>query len=48
VIYFFVEARSLILLLLLYPKNVQDDLSADQERVLKDLVRAELEQEGGT
>jgi mRNA-degrading endonuclease RelE of RelBE toxin-antitoxin system len=48
VIYFFVEARSLILLLLLYPKNVQDDLSADQKRVLKELVRAELEQGGGT
>jgi mRNA-degrading endonuclease RelE of RelBE toxin-antitoxin system len=45
VIYFVVDARELILLLLLYPKNVQDDLSAEQKRVLKELVRAELEQE---
>jgi len=46
VIYFVAEARNLVLLLLLYPKNVQDDLSAEQKRVLKELVRAELEQEG--
>jgi mRNA-degrading endonuclease RelE of RelBE toxin-antitoxin system len=46
VIYFVVEVRELILLLLLYPKNVQDDLSAEQKRVLGELVRAELEQEG--
>lgn len=47
VIYFFVETRKLVLLLLLYPKNVQDDLSAEQKRVLQELVRAELEQAGG-
>jgi mRNA-degrading endonuclease RelE of RelBE toxin-antitoxin system len=46
VIYFVVKARELVLLLLLYPKNVQDDLSAEQKRVLKELVRAELEPEG--
>jgi mRNA-degrading endonuclease RelE of RelBE toxin-antitoxin system len=46
VIYFVVERRDLILLLLLYPKNVQDDLSAEQKGVLKELVRAELEQKG--
>jgi len=46
VIYFVAEARELILLLLLYPKNVQDDLSAVQKRVLRGLVRAELEQKG--
>jgi mRNA-degrading endonuclease RelE of RelBE toxin-antitoxin system len=46
VIYFAIEARKLILLLLLYPKNVQDDLSPEQKRVLKELVWAELEQEG--
>jgi mRNA-degrading endonuclease RelE of RelBE toxin-antitoxin system len=45
IIYFFVEQRELILLLLVYPKNVQDDLTAEQKRVLKELVRAELEQE---
>jgi mRNA-degrading endonuclease RelE of RelBE toxin-antitoxin system len=46
IIYFVIEARELILLLLLYPKNVQDDLTPEQKRVLKELVRAELEQEG--
>jgi mRNA-degrading endonuclease RelE of RelBE toxin-antitoxin system len=45
VIYFFVEQRALIVLLLLYPKNVQDDLTAEQKRALRELVRAELEQE---
>jgi hypothetical protein len=48
VIYFIIQARELILLLLLYPKNVQDDLSAEQKRMLRELVRAELEQEGET
>jgi mRNA-degrading endonuclease RelE of RelBE toxin-antitoxin system len=46
IIYVVVETRKIILLLLLYPKNVQDDLSAEQKRVLRGLVRAELEQEG--
>ncbi|CAN5713321.1 hypothetical protein BH23GEM7_BH23GEM7_39620 [soil metagenome] len=46
VIYFVVERRDLILLLLLYPKNVQDDFSAEQKGVLKEFVRAELEQKG--
>jgi hypothetical protein len=46
VIYFVVDARDLVLLLLLYPKNVQDDLSAEQKGVLRELARAELEQEG--
>jgi mRNA-degrading endonuclease RelE of RelBE toxin-antitoxin system len=45
VIYFFVEQRALIVLLLLYPKNVQNDLTAEQKRALRELVRAELEQE---
>jgi hypothetical protein len=46
VVYYFVESRALILLLLVYPKNVQDDLTAEQKRMLKELVRRELEQEG--
>jgi mRNA-degrading endonuclease RelE of RelBE toxin-antitoxin system len=46
VIYFFVEARAVILLLLVYPKNVQDDLTPEQTRMLKSLVRTELEQGG--
>jgi hypothetical protein len=43
--FFFVEQRALIVLLLLYPKNVQDNLKAEQKRALRELVRAELEQE---
>jgi mRNA-degrading endonuclease RelE of RelBE toxin-antitoxin system len=46
VIYFVVKARDLVLLLLLYPKNVLDDLSVEQKRMLRELVRIELEQEG--
>lgn len=38
IIHFVVETRELILLLLLYPKNVQDDLSAEQKRMLKEFV----------
>lgn len=45
-VYFYLEARKVILLLLLYPKNVQDDLSPEQRRTLVQLVKAELEQEG--
>jgi mRNA-degrading endonuclease RelE of RelBE toxin-antitoxin system len=43
-IYFFLESRQIILLLLLYPKNVQDNLSAEQKRRLAEIVRAELEE----
>jgi mRNA-degrading endonuclease RelE of RelBE toxin-antitoxin system len=46
VIYFYVESRDVILLLLMYPKNVQDDLSPEQKRRLTEIVKAELEQEG--
>jgi hypothetical protein len=40
-----VESREIILLLLLYPKNVQDDLSPEQKRTLAKMVQAELEQD---
>lgn len=43
VIYFYLEARQVILLLLLYPKNVRDDLSPEQKRKLIEVVREELE-----
>lgn len=42
VIYYPVLTRSLILMLLIYPKNAQDDLTPEQKRILKSLVRAEL------
>ncbi len=45
VVYFYVESREIILLLLLYPKNVQDDLSPEQKRTLAKLIQAELEQD---
>ena len=47
VIYYFIESRQVILLLLLYAKNEQDNLTAEQKRILKEVVRTELEQEGG-
>lgn len=46
VIYYPVQARSVILMLLVYPKNQQDDLTPEQKRLLAGLVRAELEQAG--
>ncbi len=46
-VYFYIESREVILLLLMYPKNVQDDLSSEQKRKLVEIVKAELEQEGG-
>ena len=45
-VYFYVESRKVILLLLLYPKNVQDDLTPEQVRTLAQIVKRELEQEG--
>lgn len=42
VIYFHLAARDMILLLLLYPKNEQDDLTPDQNRLLRRLVAAEI------
>ena len=41
-IYYSVPARELILLLFLYPKNEQNDLTPDQVRTLSALVKSEL------
>lgn len=46
VIYYPLHSRSVILMLLVYPKNQQDDLTAEQKRILAHLVRAELQQAG--
>ena len=46
VIYYPMPARSVILMLLVYPKNQQDDLTSEQKRRLAQLVRAELEEVG--
>jgi mRNA-degrading endonuclease RelE of RelBE toxin-antitoxin system len=42
VIYYLLESGDLVLLLLLYPKNQQDDLTPEQKRILRDLVAAEI------
>ncbi|HEY0153192.1 MAG TPA: hypothetical protein VGB92_14400 [Longimicrobium sp.] len=42
VIYFLLESGDLVLLLLLYPKNQQDDLTPEQTRILRDLIAAEI------
>lgn len=41
VIYYWFTARDTILLLFIYPKNVQDDLTPDQLRQLKKIVEEE-------
>jgi mRNA-degrading endonuclease RelE of RelBE toxin-antitoxin system len=46
VIYYPLESRSVVLMLLIYPKNEQDDLTPDQKRILLGLVETELA-EGG-
>ncbi|CAN5835496.1 toxin RelE [soil metagenome] len=45
-IYSPVESRGVMLMLLIYPKNEQDDLTPAQKRLLAGLVRAELAQAG--
>jgi mRNA-degrading endonuclease RelE of RelBE toxin-antitoxin system len=42
VIYYWAAERDIVLLLLIYPKNVQDDLSADQKRLLRQVVEKEF------
>lgn len=41
-IYYWAMAERVIYLLLAYPKNAQDDLTAQQRRVLRDLVAKEF------
>lgn len=42
VIYYWVRERSIVLMLLAYPKNVQDDLTPAQKKVLRALVEEEF------
>ncbi len=42
VIYYWIPSRETFLMLFIYPKNVQDDLTHEQLRVLKSLVEQEL------
>lgn len=46
VIYYMITAEGRCLFLLVYRKNVQDDLTASQARFLMDLVQAELAARG--
>jgi len=41
-IYYWIPTRKKLLMLFLYPKNVQDDLTSEQLRILKSLVEQEL------
>lgn len=41
VIYYWAVSEEQILMLLIYPKNIRDDLSRDQLRILRKIVEAE-------
>lgn len=47
IIYCPLLSRSVILLLLLYAKNEQDNLTPEQKRILRGLVEAEIAAKGG-
>ena len=42
VIYYWIRKEEIILMLLIYPKNEQDDLSKEQLRLLRTIVEREL------
>ena len=42
IIYYWIKSKGLILMLLIYPKNEQDNLTVDQLKVLKKLVEEEF------
>lgn len=42
IIYYWVNAKEIILMLLIYAKNEQDDLTAEQLKLLKSLVEKEF------
>ncbi len=42
IIYYWARGRAILLMLLAYPKNVQDDLTPTQRKALKSLVNEEL------
>ena len=41
IIYYWARQQEQILMLLLYPKNVQDDLTEDQRKILRSIVEEE-------
>ncbi|MCL4548329.1 MAG: type II toxin-antitoxin system RelE/ParE family toxin [Bacteroidetes bacterium] len=42
IIYYWAKAKEIILMLLIYSKNEQDDLSREQLKILKSLVQKEF------
>lgn len=42
VIYYWIRGKEIILMLLLYPKKEQDDLTPEQLKALKNIVESEL------
>jgi mRNA-degrading endonuclease RelE of RelBE toxin-antitoxin system len=42
IIYYWIKSKEIILMLLIYAKNEQDDLSSEQLKILKSLVDKEL------
>ncbi len=42
IIYYWAKAKEIILMLLIYSKNEQDDLSCEQLKILKSLVQKEF------
>ena len=43
IIYYWIKSNEIILLLLVYPKNEQDNLTPSQLKILKSLVEKELQ-----
>ena len=43
IIYYWLLKKNIILMLLVYPKNEQDDLTSSQLKILKSLVEKELQ-----
>ncbi|MDP1994457.1 MAG: type II toxin-antitoxin system RelE/ParE family toxin [Ignavibacteria bacterium] len=42
IIYYWYSVKEIILMLLIYPKNIQDDLTSEQLKTLKKLVEEEI------
>ncbi|MDP8207092.1 MAG: hypothetical protein P9L92_10550 [Candidatus Electryonea clarkiae] len=42
VIYYWIPSQNMLLMLFIYPKNVQDDLTPEQLKILKSVVEQEL------
>lgn len=43
IIYYWINKKGIIMMLLIYPKNVQDNLTSAQLKILRSLVEKELQ-----